>query len=82
MEAFSALRPKAREVRNSTIAQAREDYDLALRRIAELEASLSREAKAKGKSIWRCVESVMPHDRPFEIPDIIASLEAIYPQRP
>jgi hypothetical protein len=81
MEAFNELRIKAREVRDRSIAQAREDYDVALRRITELEASLNREAKTTAKAIWKCIESVMPRDRSFEVPELIASLEALYPQR-
>jgi hypothetical protein len=81
MEAFDQLRRQAKDLRDKMIAEAREQYEGSLRRIAELERDLSGEVKHTLKSVAASIEAAMPRDKPFNTADLKASLEAINPRR-
>jgi hypothetical protein len=81
MEAFSALRRKALERRDSQIARIRDEYADSLRRIAELEQDLLGRDKPDHRSVASCVNNVLPTDRPFNIMDVMHALQASDPGR-
>lgn len=78
---FNALRARARAKRDKGIAILRDEYERMLAQIAALEQDLLGARPSSYKKISAAVESVIPRDRPFNIQDIMASLEAIDPTR-
>lgn len=78
---FTALRAKARERRDLEIAKAREDYETSLLRIAELEQRLLGKDDPRRIKLSAAVERVIPRDQPFNVNDIMHSLEALDPSR-
>jgi hypothetical protein len=76
MNEFSALRARARDKRDRSIADARKEYEETLTAIAALEHGLTGRKRSLGK-ISACIESVMPRSEPFTSTEIIASLEAL-----
>ncbi len=73
---FSALRARARDKRDRTISDARNEYEETLTAIAALEHGLTGRKRSLGK-ISACIESVIPRAEPFTSTEIIASLEAL-----
>jgi DNA-binding transcriptional ArsR family regulator len=81
MNEFIALRTRAREKRDTTIAHARQEYEATLVQIASLEQDLLGRESSRHKKISASIESVIPNGRPFTTVDILAGLEAIDPGR-
>jgi len=81
MEAFIAIRRRAKENRDKLIAQADAEYADTLRRIAAIEQDITGREYSRRQTISSCVNQVLPSDRPFTIVDIIAGLEALDPGR-
>jgi hypothetical protein len=78
---FVRLRARARELRDRGIAQVREEYAKTLSQIAALERELVDGPTDHRMTISDCVETVMPRDQPFTVPEVVAALEGRYPTR-
>lgn len=78
---FFALRQKARQRRDAEIAKARQEYEASLLRIAELEQRLLGRDDPKRIKLTAAVERVIPREQPFNVNDIMQSLEALDPSR-
>ncbi|HEV2968668.1 MAG TPA: hypothetical protein VGY55_01690 [Pirellulales bacterium] len=81
MQAFHKLREIARDRRERAIVKAREEYEAILVRIAALEQDLLGRDRSTIKSIYSCVESVIPTDGPFTSGDLLLRLEALDQRR-
>jgi hypothetical protein len=79
---FGALRRAALEKRDKTIAIARGEYDATLVQIAELEKGLTGCAVVAKRRVSDALKVVIPNDRPFTIPELMALLEAHDGTRP
>jgi hypothetical protein len=76
MSEFSALRARARDKRDKSIADARQEYEETLIAIAALEHGLTGRSR-RPQRISACIESVIPRAEPFTSTEIIAALEAL-----
>src|SRR5690349_10786708 len=75
---FAAVRELVKERYHKAIAQARKDYCEALKRIKALERELF---KTEPGPLGKFIDQVIPTDKPFTIPDIMAGLKALDPVR-
>jgi hypothetical protein len=81
MDAFSALRTKARTRRDLAIAKARDEFSATLSRIAALEQDLLGKEQSTHRTTSSRINSVIPTDQQFTIAEIMAGLEGIDPTR-
>lgn len=81
MDAFIQLRKRAAEKRDRAYKQARDEYKLAITRIAELEQLINGTHIPGRVTTAKAIESVIPEDRPFTSLDIRAGLVALNPDR-
>ncbi len=81
MEAFKQLRQRAAERRDRAYKLAKDEYELALARIAELEQLLIGTHVPGRMTTAKAIESVIPDDRPFTTADVMAGLTALNPDR-
>ncbi len=77
MEEFATLRKLAREKRDRLISTARAEYAATFERIAALERSLHPKCHRRRESIGAAFDPLIPQDRPFTIPELIAKLEVL-----
>ncbi len=80
MNEFYALRVKAREKRDQTIAQAKQEYDSSLEAISKLERNLTG-SEPKNRKLSACVDSVIPSEGEFSLDQLLAKLEILEPSR-
>jgi hypothetical protein len=82
MQALNDLRQAARDRRDKLIAKVRAEYEDTIARIASIEHDLlGRRDLKPPKSIQASVERVIPSDRPFDIPELLISLDALDSRR-
>jgi hypothetical protein len=78
---FTALRARARARRDKIIAEAKAEYESALKQIAVLEQDLLGKETQRHVKISTSIDRIIPKDRPFTTLDIMAALEASQPGR-
>ena len=81
MKEFIAMRKLAADKRDKAYKKARNEYETALVRIAELEQMICGEVAPGHLKVSTAIERVIPKDRPFTVADIAASLAALDPDR-
>ena len=81
MKEFTAMRKLAADKRDKAYKKARNEYETALIRIAELEQMICGKVAPGHLQVSKAIEQVMPDDRPFTLNDVLGILEASHPER-